>query len=262
MNLFKGSIIASLLLVFGCINLYAQQESGEKFSRGIENRTFVPKGYWIAGGTFSYSENRADDYEFLVIEDIDGSNYSFKVSPYVGYFFNDNLCVGGRFTYSRSMIKLNSTSLNISEDLDFDIDNFYTLQHIYSGSVFFRNYISLGENKRFAIFNEVRLTAGGGEGKQMSGSDEVKGHYQDIFQMELGIIPGITAFIAENVAIEASVNVLGFSYKKYDQVRNQVYEGSFESSNVDFKVDILSVNIGIAFYFDRLFGSSNGKKGK
>ena len=74
--------------------------------------------------------------------------------------------------------------------------------------------------------------------------------------MELGVIPGITAFIAENVAVEASVNVLGLSYKKYDQTRNQVYQGSLESAGVNFKVDILSINIGVSFYIDSRSKSS------
>ncbi len=256
------------ILVFGMVALSgisgsAVAKSREKFSRGIEMSTFVPKGQWIAGGSFSYSENTADNYELLIVEEITGTNYSFKVSPFLGYFFKDNMCIGGRFGYSRSMIKLNSTSLNLSEDLSFSIENFYNLRHVYTGAVFFRNYINLGNSKRFAIFNEVRLSAGGGQGKTISGAneEEITGAYQDILELDLGLIPGITAFIADNVAVEASVNVLGFSYKKYEQTRNQVYQGSLESSGVNFKVDLLSINIGVSFYIDNLFGSS-GKKTK
>lgn len=225
----------------------------ESFDRGVETIKFVPKGQWITGGSFSYSENTADDYEWLVLKNIEGTNYSFHVSPYIGYFIGDNICVGGRFTYSRSMIKLKSLSLNLSEDLDFSIDDFYNLQHIYSGSAFFRNYVSLGHSLRFAVFNEVRLTLGGGQGKQFSGlGTDLKGTYQDIFTMELGVIPGITAFISNEVAIEASVNVLGFSYKKYTQERNRVETASFEHSGVNFKVDILSINIGVSFYINHI----------
>ena len=67
--------------------------------------------------------------------------------------------------------------------------------------------------------------------------------------MELGLIPGIVGFLTDNVAVEASVNVLGFEYKKYSQVRDQIYEGALESSGVNFKVDIFSINIGVSFYF-------------
>ncbi len=254
---FKINILICGLIALSGISDSAFARSGEKFSRGIEMKTFVPKGQWIAGGSFSYSENTADNYELLILEEIDGTTYSFKISPFLGYFFKDNMCIGGRFGYSRSMIKLNSTSLNISEDLSFSVENFYNLRHVYTGAVFFRNYINLGNSRRFAIFNEVRLSAGGGQGKTISGADEeLIGAYQDILELELGLIPGVTAFIADNVAVEASVNVLGFSYKKYEQTRNQVYQGSLESSGVNFKVDLLSINIGVSFYIDRLFGSS------
>lgn len=246
--------IAAVCAVFLSGFVYkAKAQEKEHFSRGIEMTTFVPKGQWISGGSFSYSENTADDYDLPIIEDIDGTNYTFKVSPYIGYFFKDNLCIGGRFGYSRSMIRLNSTSIGISEDLDFSIENFYNVKHTYTGSIFFRNYMSLGNSRRFAVFNEVRLTGGSGQGKTISGTDDgLKGSYQEILEIELGIIPGITAFIAENVAVEASVNVLGFSYKKYDQTRDRIYTGSFESSGVNFKVDILSINIGVSFYFNKL----------
>lgn len=251
--LMRAGIAAVCAVFLSGASYGANAGEKERFSRGIEMTTFVPKGQWIGGGSFSYGENTADDYDLPIIEDIDGTNYTFKVSPFVGYFFKDNLCIGGRFGYSRSMIRLNSTSISISEDLDFDIENFYNVKHMYTGALFFRNYISLGNSRRFAIFNEVRLTGGGGQGKTISGVDEdLKGSYQEIWEMELGLIPGITAFIAENVAIEASVNVLGFSYKKYDQTRDQIYQGSFESSGVNFKVDILSINIGVSFYFDKL----------
>ncbi len=253
MKLFVKTVflLSGLIAAFGSFSsLEAKEREKQKFTRGIEQSIFVPKGQWIGGGSFSYSENKADNYEVLVVSDIDGTNYSFKVSPFVGYFFKDNMCAGVRFGYSRSMIKLRSTSISISEDLTFDIENFYHLKHVYTGSAFFRNYISLGKSKRFALFNEVRLSAGGGQGKSISGVDEnLSGTYQDTFELELGIIPGVTAFIAEGVAVEASVNVLGFSYKKYDQTQDQVYTGSFESSGVNFKVDILSVNIGVSFYF-------------
>lgn len=263
----KGKTITFLLLLLLPVALFGRHDrfqeksplqqtlqQREKFDRGIKKSVFVPKGQWIAGGSFSYGENTADDYELLsIIDDISGTNYSFMVSPYFGYFIKDNLCVGARLGYNRSMIKLNSSSINISEDLNFEINDFYSLRHIYSGSLFMRNYISFGKSKTFAFFNEVRLTGGGGQGKQITGiGDKLSGAYQNIFEMELGIIPGFTVFIANEVAVEASVNVLGFTYKKYSQTRDRIYEGSFEHSGVDFKIDIFSINIGLSFYFDRL----------
>ncbi len=244
-------IKSTVLLLFVFLFAFQPVMAKKKVDRGIEKVTLVPKGYWLGGGSFSYSENNADDYAFLVLNNIEGTNYSFKVSPFIGYFVANDLAIGARFSYNRSMINLGSVSLDINEDLNFSVENFYSIQHMYTGSVFLRNYVALGKSKRFGIFNEVRLSVGGGQSKQITGENnqDITGLYQDVLQMQLGLIPGVIGFLTDNVAVEASVNVLGFDYKKYYQKRDQIYEGSFESSGVNFKVDIFSINIGISFYF-------------
>ena len=62
MKSFYRTII--LLLGLTALPLFtgsAQAREKEEFSRGIEMSTFVPKGNWIAGGSFSYSENTASE---------------------------------------------------------------------------------------------------------------------------------------------------------------------------------------------------------
>lgn len=247
MKFIKNTILLAIALLFAVGPAMAKR----KVDRGIQKVTLVPKGYVLGGGSFSYSENTAQDYDFLVLDDIEGTNYTFKVSPFIGYFVRNDLAIGARFSYNRSMINLGSISLDINEDLNFSVENFYSIQHMYMGSVFMRNYVALGRSQRFGLFNEVRFSMGGGQSKQLNGesNEEITGSYQNILQMQLGLIPGIIGFLTENVAVEASVNVLGFEYKKYSQTRDRIYEGSFESSGVNFKVDIFSINIGVSFYF-------------
>lgn len=67
------------------------------FDRGIQSHTFIPKGQWMVGSTFSYSEHEDDNYKFLVLEKIESTGYTFKVSPFFGYFIRDNVALGGRF---------------------------------------------------------------------------------------------------------------------------------------------------------------------
>ncbi len=229
----------------------ATRERAKKFDRGVESSVFVPKGQWLWGGALSYNELSSDAYDILVLTGIDGSYYNFKVSPYFAYFFSDNLCLGARFSYKRSMIKLNNADLDLGENLDINlsIQDFYSLSHVYTGAIIFRNYIGLGKSKRFGLFNEIQLGVGGGQGKMRSGTGEdINGTYQNIFELSLGVVPGITAFIANNVAVQASVNVLGLKYKKIEQTRNQIYHGELESSGINFKIDLFSINIGVAFY--------------
>lgn len=224
---------------------------GQEFDRNIGNNLFVPKGQWLWGGSVSYGQSSADAYDVLVLSGINGSRYNFKVAPYIGYFIKDNLCVGGRFSYRRSMMQLDNVALDLGDDLDLDlsIKDYYSLSHIYSGYAILRNYVALGNSRRFGIFNEVQLGAGGGQGKVVSGRGEsLHGTYQKVFELELGLVPGICAFITNNVAVEASVNVLGFKYKRYNQIKNRVDYGSFENSAVNFKIDLLSINIGVSFY--------------
>ena len=62
------------------------------FDRGIQNQTFIPKGQWMLGSTFSYSEHEDNNFSFLgVLQDIESLGYSFKVSPFFGYFIKDNV---------------------------------------------------------------------------------------------------------------------------------------------------------------------------
>lgn len=245
---FKKAIILFILMGVSVAAINAQE-----IDREVEKTQFVPKGQWLFGGTFSYNQTSADSYKFIILEDIGGYNYTFNASPYFAYFIKDNMCVGGRFGYKRSMLKLDNLNLSLSEDLSFDIKDYYTLNHVYTGAVIFRNYMSIGKSKRFGLFNEVRLGLGGGQGKVISGKgEELTGTYQDIFEMELGLSPGLLAFITNNVAIEASINVMGFKYQSYKQITNQVYTGSLDHSSVNFKIDIFSINIGVSFYIPYL----------
>ena len=60
--------------------------------------------------------------------------------------------------------------------------------------------------------------------------------------------PGMVAFINNNVAVEVNVGVLGFKYARTRQVTDQVYVGYRKSSQMNFKVNIFSIALGIAFY--------------
>ena len=156
MNKLISAICSSLLLGVSLTTVHAQE-----FDRGIVLNTFIPKGQWVVGNSISYSEYSNDNYQFLVIENMDGIGYTFKVSPMFCYIVKDNLGLGGRFAYERSLTKLDNASIKIGDDLNFDMDNVYSLSHSYSGMAIMRNYISIGNSSRFGLFNELQLSLGG-----------------------------------------------------------------------------------------------------
>lgn len=221
----------------------------QRFDRGIKQSTFVPKGQWITGVSVSYSEHSEDNFKFLVLENINGSGYNVKVSPMVCFTFRDNVAAGGRFSYSRSLTKLDDLSLNIDDDLNFDLNDIYDLSHSYSVTGLLRTYINLGDSKRFGLFNEVQLTAGGGQGKLANGKgEELTGTYQKKMNLQVGMAPGLVAFINSYTAVEVSIGVLGFNYSHTQQVTDQIYKGDRKSSSANFKINLFSIGLGLAFY--------------
>lgn len=239
------TILLTLLLVTVGSSLTQAQE----FKRNIEMKTFIPKGQWIVGSSVSYSQYSNDNYQFLVIENLSGEGYSFKVSPVLCYAFKDNLAAGGRFMYSRNYTKLDNIGLHIDEDLNLDISDLYELKHSYSAIAVLRNYINLGSSKRFALFNEVQLELGGSTSRVLNGKgDNLTGVYQTSFDAGIGLSPGMVAFINNYTAVEVSIGVLGFNMSKTRQVTDQIYKSNRSSTSANFNINLFSIGLGIAFY--------------
>ena len=157
--------------------------------RGLSNLKthIVPKGQWIAGGTLSFSTHSNDSYKFLIVEGINSTGYTVKVSPIVGYAVAPNMAVGLRFGYSRSNLDVTDAALSITS---LDNATYYSLKHSYNVAAFWRQYIPLGRNnKRFALFTEVQLATGGSQSKLLAGQP-VHGVYARSFDVSLGVNPG------------------------------------------------------------------------
>ncbi|WP_462337422.1 hypothetical protein [Phocaeicola barnesiae] len=240
-------IIFSLLTVF-MVTVYAQNRKIQRIDREIQERVFIPKGQWMTGGSVSYSEHEEDNLNFLVLKDFEALGYDFKVSPYVGYFFRDNMAAGLRFTYSRDYLDLGNADVDLG-DLVISLKDLYYLEHKYSASGFLRTYMPIGRSKIFGLFNEVRLTYSYGEGKNSTGSGtEYDGTYQKTNSMQIGFAPGLTAFVTNFAAVEVSMDVMGFDFKWVEQQTNQIETGKRRTSSGNFKINLFSINIGMTFY--------------
>ena len=221
-------------------------------NRGLSNlkNHIVPKGQWVVGGSLTYSTHTNNDYKFLVIEGVQSKGYSVKVSPLVGYSLVPNSILGVRGAYSRSLLNMDSASLNLGEGdaaLNFGVDYYYMLRHSYTASAFWRQYIPLGTSKRIGLFAEMQLTMGGSQSKFEEGSP-IRGTFSRGFDISIGVNPGIVAFMTNNMAIGVNIGVLGLGYSLNRQVHNQITTGKTSSSMMNFKVNLLSVGIGAAFY--------------
>lgn len=236
-----------ILSIFMCVvNSYAHKG----FDREIPKSLFVPKGTWSSGLSFSYLEMESDNYKFLVLNDILGEGYTFKISPHASYFFKDNISAGLRVVYQRTFADVGNIGIDLGDDLSMEVKDYGYIDHEFSTTAFLRTYMGLGNSKVFGFFNELSITCGYSQGKTVSGSgNNVTGTYQTASRLQIGATPGLTAFVTNNLAVEVSVDVLGLNFQWIDQKTNQVESGSFRKSSANFKIDIFSINIGLCTYF-------------
>lgn len=229
-----------------------------RMQRGFTTNTnFVPKGQWIFGGTASYSMHHNKDYKLLIIDDIASEGYTVKVSPMIAYAPWKNMAVGVRFAYGRSMLALDSAALSFGEGesgINMNVDYYHQVKHSYTGTLFWRPYIPLGQSNRFAIFAEVQLNFVGSQSKLVAedgvidGFQNYRGSYAESYGGSIALQPGIIAFVTNNTALELSIGVFGVGFEHTNQVRNQVETGTTKRSNMNFRVNLLSVGFGVSFY--------------
>ncbi len=244
-RLFRGFALACLLSVMTVPAATAQK----KWSRDLEQTVFVPKGQWITGVSVSYTVSNQDNYQFLIFEKINGDTYSFKVSPMLMYAFHDNLAAGGRFAYSRSRTSLDGASVVISSDTGYDVDNLFSISQNWYGTAAFRNYISLGTQTRFGLFNECQVQVGGGESKLTNGSgDDLTGTFEKNVSFNIGLSPGVVVFLNNYSAIEVNVGVLGFNYTHTKSTTDQIYIANRTTKAANFKINLFSIMFGATFY--------------
>ena len=254
-------LFISILAFAVCAPLFATQshEETETFDRGIGISTavFIPKGMVGFGANFSYGTydlgNSQNDYGFQalfgMIGGIQGSAVTGGVSPQASYFILDNLAVGGRFDFKRTKFDVGSASLSLTEDMAFGINDFHYLKDAYLGAVYAKYFIPFGQSKRFAMFTELRLSGGYGQAETYKLTElDKNGTYQDIYDFEIGVIPGLCAFVTNEVALEVAVGLVGLNYQKVIQHTNNVGKSVMENSGANFKINLLNISLGISVY--------------
>ena len=143
------------MLVLGTLGAGAQN-----YDRGyvaVPSSPFVTKGTWVVAGTFNYSQHVNDGHSILLINDINSTGYNISVDPKVLYMVKDNMGVGMKFSYDRSMLDLASANLSIA-DIEMGAKDCYQINHKYSAHALCRAYIPFGNIKRFSLFANERVS--------------------------------------------------------------------------------------------------------
>ena len=59
----------------------------------------------------------------------------------------------------------------------------------------------------------------------------------------------LVAFLSEKLAVELNVGMFGINYTWKDPIRNQVIGGHTDSTSAGFMVNLLSLGVGLSYYF-------------
>ncbi len=218
-----------------------------RYDRGLFNYLYIPKGQWTFGLSASYGELNTEDIQVLsVLKNVDFNGKIYSLRPTVSYTFANNQSMGMRLVYTRGLGDLNSLAMDFDDDMNFTLHDVSYYSQTYSLGVFYRNYVGLSDQKRFAVFNEVALDFS-------TGSSRFKRYYDDVLYdtetitrgFSLNFSPGLCIFIQEYAAFNVSFGVFGLKFNKEDQRTNGEDDGSRFSSGANFKFNIFNINFGL-----------------
>lgn len=246
-----GSILDQKVIVGkDTVSIILPQRNFGRYDRGLFNFLFIPKGQWAFGLTASYGEFSTDDVQILsLIKDFDFKGKMFSIKPTVGYFIANNQSVGLKFNYTRGEADLGSLSVDIDDDLNFSLRDVSYFSNSYSIGVYYRNYVGLSTEKRFAVFNEVDLSFGSGSSRfKRYYDDELRDTRTTITSASLNFSPGVCVFIMDNVSFNVSFGVFGLSLRHEKQWTNDQSEGSRFSSGANFKFNLFNINFGLGVH--------------
>lgn len=199
----KVLLSAIAVMAFGFAN--AQEDSTTGFA----------KGDLFMSGSFGYSSTKTGDVK---------SN-QFSIAPKAGYFVTNNIAVGGQLGY------LSGTDTNI-DGLGNEVD---TDSSIFTVGAFGRYYFTPARN--FSFFGHL----GFDYATLKSETEGVEGENKaDGFQIALA--PGISYFVSDHIALEATFGTLGYS--TYEQDGAEDSTDSFELS-----ADLTNITFGILYKF-------------
>ncbi|GAB5557096.1 MAG: hypothetical protein SchgKO_13090 [Schleiferiaceae bacterium] len=202
------------------------------------------KGQVLLSTTFSVNQKEGEN-EVSIIQTFEQRNFfNWDITLRSGYFIKDNFAVGGFFVFEE-----NNSELKYTSDNQPVLDESRSIN--YGIAPFIRNYLPLGDG-RFMLFNETYFEFNYGSSvRQITTLDDINRVTSTSYNFTLGLQPGIAAFINEKVSVEVGTSLLGLNSSVTQSVTNGDTDNPSRtvSNNVDFKINLLTLFVGVTFYF-------------
>ncbi len=222
------------IILFSCsFFLYAQETANTEFA--------LPKGSGFITPTFNLKQSSATNTQVLGVQIDERYNLDYSVNFNWGYFLKKDFSIGLQLTYN-----------NTREDITYYPNSVYTVSNYYNNMIYLtpniRNYFGAG---RFKAFAQTNLGFAYGQGLRRTYTDEndSKTDYKKM-EVTIAVQPGIAVFVADFMTVELSINLIGFTSTLEKSTLNNTYESTKKTNTVDFDINVLSMQIGLGFYFN------------
>jgi hypothetical protein len=246
--------LVAILMLFPAF-LFAQADSRQIKQKsspydllsGYYSDNFHPfqKGNFYMGLAFSVTDKNLTNTNYLFQRVIDGDRLDYDILLKGGYYTGD---------YGMVIINVNYYQNKFHGIVFQDPDTVQSnsLTRGFAINPGFRSSVPLTRTGRLSFFNEIGLTFGGSSSltRNVKNVDEVDKVYETGFNFGMGLSPGITFFAMENFAFEVQLsNVLGYELNVTESSTNDGPKSRQVRQNVDFNINILSLKLGLAYYF-------------
>lgn len=234
-------IYLTIIFQFSCfiaLPLFSQDaiETVEDYS--------IVKGRKYSNISFSLDQRDAENEDQLFRQVINQNKFNYRITASGGYALKDNFTVGLGVSYGREFEDVTFLNQDDEEVLTKSLGQDITfIPNI-------RKYIPLGKTK-FQIFVQTDLRISFGEYLQRDFFiDEIDKIEEDFVQVRLGVQPGVVMFFSRNWTFETSVGIVGLSSKWSTKTINndEANKTKVQESSIDLKLNLLSLNLGVAFY--------------
>ena len=244
----REQLLDEKVLVGGdTVSIILPEKNFGRYDRGLYNWLFIPKGRWAFGMTASYGSLDTEDVQVLsLLNDFDFKGKIYSLNPTISYFFRNNQSIGLKCEYSKGIADLGSLAIDFDDDINFSLKDVSYYVETFAMGAFYRNYVGLGREKRFGIFNETGLMFQTGSSRFKRLYDgEPKDTRTTITQAALNFSPGVCVFIQDNVAFNVSFGVFGLKLRREHQVTDGLDEGTRLTSGANFKFNIFNISFGL-----------------
>lgn len=196
-------------------------------------------GTRLIEGTFSAGGNsRTDEFNlFGGINDFEFRNNFLTVAPRIGWFTGNNTIAGLGFNYQHN------TNKNFNGGGQ---PPFITRRNLYSLNFFYTKYNPLVD--KLYLTTTVNFLVGlGNENGEFNNEEQES----NLFQAALNVVPGLTYFISEKWALQATIGQLFYQYQQSKWKIDIPDEPKNTSSNYGLSFSANTFTVGFQYFLAR-----------